>query len=239
MGRGKRRILVAMTTGTGKTKTCIALIYRLLKSGGVSRVLFLVDRRLLGDQAAGAFKDTRMEGVQNFADIYNLEPRGAQRPEATARNSIATVQSMVSRILNPPEGQSPPAVDTYDCVIVDEAHRGYLLDRDMSDAELTFRDGDDYFSKYVHVLDHFDAVRIGLTATPALQTVQIFGEPVYAYSYQQAVVDGYLVDHEAPTLIKTQLSQDGIHFAAGDEVDVFDAATGELSTVVCARRTAP
>lgn len=231
MAKQQRQILVAMATGTGKTKTCIALIYRLLKAGRVSRVLFLVDRRSLGEQAAGAFKDTRMEGVENFADIYNLAELGDLKPPPETVLHVATVQSMVSRLFSPGEGQVALPIDTYDCIIVDEAHRGYLLDREMSDTELTFRDGDDYLSKYRRVLEYFDATRIGLTATPALQTVQIFGEPVYTYSYQQAVVDGFLVDHEPPTRIKTKLSEDGIHFGAGDEVHVFDAATGELSTV--------
>ena len=229
MGRQQRHILVAMATGTGKTKTCIALIYRLLEAGRVNRVLFLVDRRSLGEQAAGAFKDTRMEGVKNFSDIYNLAELGDLKPGADTVVHVATVQSMVSRLFAPAEGETPPAVDTYDCIIVDEAHRGYLLDRDMSDTELTFRSGDDYLSKYRRVLDYFDATRIGLTATPALQTVEIFGTPVYTYSYQQAVIDGYLVDHADPTLIKTRLSRDGIHFGKGDEIEVLDTASGAVT----------
>src|SRR5438132_13903800 len=103
-------------------------------------------------------------------------------------------------------------------MVVDECHRGYLLDREMADAELEFRDQDDYVSKYRRVLDYFDATKIGLTATPALHTVQIFGEPVFRYSYREAVVDGYLVDHEPPIRIKTALSEGGIHFVAEDEV---------------------
>lgn len=151
MARQQRQILVAMATGTGKTKTCIALIYRLLKAQRVNRVLFLVDRRSLGEQAAGAFKDTRMEGVQNFADIYNLAELNDAKLGPDTVVHVATVQSMVSRVLSPAEGQSPLPIDTYDCIIVDEAHRGYLLDRDLSDTEMTFRDGDDYLSKYRRV----------------------------------------------------------------------------------------
>ena len=67
-----------------------------------------------------------------------------------------------------------------DCVIIDECHRGYILDQEMSDAELTFRSESDYISKYRRVLDHFDAVRIGLTATPTPATA-IFGAPVFQY----------------------------------------------------------
>ena len=71
---GQREIMLAMATGTGKTKTCIALIYRLLKTGRFRRVLFLVDRSELGTQAADAFKETRMESLQSFADIYGTVP---------------------------------------------------------------------------------------------------------------------------------------------------------------------
>ena len=78
---------------------------------------------------------------------------------------------------------------------MDECHRGYLLDRELSDRELRFRDFNDYVSKYRRVIEMFDAVKIGLTATPALHTMQIFGQPLYVYSYREAVVDGYLVDH--------------------------------------------
>lgn len=231
MGKQQRHILVAMATGTGKTKTCIALIYRLLKSGRARRILFLVDRRSLGDQAAGAFNDTRMEGNQTFSSIYNLAELDALTFASDVVVQVATVQSLVNRLFTSSDTLAPVPTDMYDCIIVDEAHRGYLLDRNLSSEELTFRDADDYLSKYRRVLDYFDATRIGLTATPALQTVEIFGKPVYTYSYQQAVVDGFLIDHAPPTLIKTKLSQDGIHFAKGDEIKVLDTATGVLNAV--------
>ena len=106
--------------------------------------------------------------------------------------------------------------------------RGYLLDREMSDAEMSFRSEADYISKYRRVLEHFDAVKIGLTATPALHTVQIFGDPIFTYSYREAVIDGYLVDHDPPTHIETALSRQGIHFARGDELPLLDPATGQI-----------
>ena len=76
--------------------------------------------------------------------------------------------------------------------------RGYLLDRELSETELSFRGYDDYISKYRRILDYFDAVKIGLTATPALHTTQIFGAPAYTYGYREAVIDGFLVDYEPP-----------------------------------------
>lgn len=220
---GRQELLVAMATGTGKTKTCIALVYRLLKAQRFRRILFLVDRSALGDQAADSFKDTRIENLQSFADIFGIKEIDEARPEADTMVHIATVQGMVKRALNSDNGAVP--IDAYDCIVVDECHRGYLLDREMSQAESDFRDQSDYISKYRRVLDHFDAVKVGLTATPALHTTEIFGKPVYVYSYREAVLDGWLIDHDPATVIQTELSQGGIHYAKGDDVLVLNPRT--------------
>lgn len=199
LAQGQRELLIAMATGTGKTKTCIALVYRLLKTKRFRRVLFLVDRRALGEQTTNAFKDSRMENLQTFTDIFDLKELGDTAPDRDTKVQIATVQSFVKRILYPGDDTPALTADRFDCIVVDECHRGYLLDRELSDNELTFRDESDYISKYRRVLDHFDAVKIGLTATPALHTTQIFGEPIYTYSYREAVIDGWLIDHEPPS----------------------------------------
>jgi type I restriction enzyme R subunit len=221
----KRELLVAMATGTGKTRTCIGLCYRLLKAKRFRRVLFLVDRNALGKQTADALKDLRLENLQTFTDIFDVKELADLKPSRETKLQIATIQAMVKRVLGPHdesrEAEIPP-VDEYDCIVVDECHRGYLLDRELSDREFQFRDEDDYISKYRRVLDHFDAVKIGLTATPALHTKEIFGSPVFSYSYREAVVDGFLVDHEPPIRIVTKLAQDGIHYDAREEVLVLD-----------------
>lgn len=227
IAQGCREMLVAMATGTGKTKTCIALIYRLLKVQRFRRVLFLVDRSALGEQAANAFKDTRMENLQTFADIFGIKELEEQLPDTETAVHIATVQGMVQRILYSEEDQTPP-VDQYDCIVVDECHRGYLLDRELSDTEFTFRGFEDYISKYRRVLDYFDAVKIGLTATPALHTSQIFGTPIYTYSYRDAVIDGFLIDHEPPVQITTELSKKGINWKAGEQVAVYHAKRNQI-----------
>lgn len=229
IGRGQRAMLLAMATGTGKTKTCIALIYRLLKAQRFRRVLFLVDRSALGEQAANAFKDTRMESLQTFADVFGIKELDDQRPDSDTAVHVATVQGLVQRVLYPSEGVTPPSVDQYDCIVVDECHRGYLLDRELSDTELGFRSFDDYISKYRRVLEYFDAVKIGLTATPALHTTQVFGIPIFNYGYREAVIDGFLVDHEPPVQIKTQLSTSGIVWRPGDEVTVYDPRQNQLA----------
>jgi type I restriction enzyme R subunit len=227
---GSRVLLLAMATGTGKTKVAIALIYRLLRTQRFRRVLFLVDRAALGEQAANAFKDTRMENLQTFADIFGIQELDTRTPATETSVHIATVQGMVQRLLYSGD-DAPPPVDQYDCIVVDECHRGYLLDRELSNAELTFRGYDDYISKYRRVIEHFDAVKIGLTATPALHTVEIFGRPVYTYSYRDAVIDGYLVDHEPPIQLTTYLAAHGITWAAGEQVQVYHPEDGHIDLV--------
>ena len=225
---GKREMLVAMATGTGKTITCIGLVYRLIKTGRFRRVLFLVDRSALGEQSSNAFKDVRLENYQTFSDIYDVKELGDMRPDSDTRLHIATIQGMVKRLLSPGEDEQPVPVDWYDCIVVDECHRGYNLDQEMTDAELSFRNEADYISKYRRVIDHFDAVRIGLTATPALHTTQIFGPPVFQYTYRQAVIDGWLVDHEPPYRLITALSEDGMKWQQGEEIKVLDSKTNQL-----------
>ena len=225
---GRQTALLAMATGTGKTKTSIALIYRLLKAQRFRRILFLVDRTALGEQAANAFKDTEITGLQKFADIFAIKELEDKSPERETSVQIATIQGMVMRILYAEDESEKPKVDQYDCIIVDECHRGYLLDREMSEDELSFRSYEDYISKYRRVLDYFDALKVGLTATPALHTSDIFGKPVYTYSYREAVIDDYLVDHEPPFRIITKLSKDGIHWKKGDQVKIYNTATTQL-----------
>ena len=220
MASGQREILVAMATGTGKTRTTIGLIYRLLKAGLARRVLFLVDRKALGEQAENAFKEMRLEQDRTFSETYNVSELRDLKPDASTRVQIATVQSMVRRVLVTKDGDEHLAVDAFDVVVVDESHRGYNLDREMTEGELELRTVTDYISMYRRVLDYFDAVKVGLTATPAAHTTDIFGAPVYTYSYREAVIDGYLIDHEPPVRIITKLAKKGIDFPAGTDVKV-------------------
>ncbi len=229
---GKDSCLLAMATGTGKTKTAIGLVYRLLKTRRFRRVLFLVDRGALGEQAGNAFKETRLENLQTFADIFELKELKDVRPEPDTKVHIATIQGMVKRVLYPTEDTDCPPVDQYDCIVVDECHRGYLLDRELGEQEMKFRDEADYISKYRRVLDHFDAVKIGLTATPALHTTEIFGRPAFQYSYREAVIDGVLIDHEPPVQIVTARAEDGIIWKAGETLEIYNATMQTLDTVL-------
>lgn len=225
---GKNAVLLAMATGTGKTRTVLGMIYRFLKTGRFKRILFLVDRTALGEQALDVFKEVKLEDLMPLADIYNINGLEDKEIERETRIQVATVQGMVKRILYN-DGETMPGVNDYDLIIVDEAHRGYLLDKEMGDTELLYRDQRDYQSKYRSAIEYFDAVKIALTATPALQTTEIFGQPVFKYTYREAVIEGYLVDHDAPHDLHTKLRDEGIHYQSGDTVTVYDPVTGEIT----------
>ena len=225
---GKQTVLLAMATGTGKTRTVLGRIYRFLKTNRFKRILFLVDRTSLGDQATDVFKEVKLEDLMTLDEIYNIKGLDDKTIDKETRIQVATVQSMVKRILYN-DGDSMPAVTDYDLIIIDEAHRGYTLDKEMGDTEILYRDQRDYQSKYRSVIEYFDAVKIALTATPALQTTEIFGQPVFKYTYREAVIEGYLVDHDAPHHLETKLSTGGIHYKSGDTVILYNPVTKEIT----------
>ena len=224
---GKQTVLLSMATGTGKTRTILGMIYRFIKSDRFKRVLFLVDRTALGEQAEDVFKEVKIEELMTLDSIYNIKGLDEKEIDRETKIHIATVQSLVKRILYP-EGDTMPSVTDYDLIVVDEAHRGYILDKEMSETEMLYRNQDDYVSKYRTVIEYFDAVKIALTATPALHTTEIFGNPVFNYSYREAVIDGYLVDHDAPHNIRTKLRVEGIKYEKGEQLAIYDPVTGEV-----------
>jgi len=222
-----RSALLAMATGTGKTRTIIGLMYRFLKAERFKRILFLVDRTALGQQAIDAFNEAPLEQNHTLSKIYNVAELGDMAAEVETRVQVATVQAMVKRIFM---SDNPPSVDQFDCIIIDEAHRGYTLDQEMTEGELATRDASQYLSSYRRVLDYFDAIKIGLTATPAKHTSDIFGKPVYTYSYREAVADDWLIDHEPPIRYQTLLTQKGITFTRGETVNAINTQTGEVQS---------
>lgn len=224
---GKQTVLLSMATGTGKTRTILGMIYRFIKSDRFKRVLFLVDRTALGEQAEDVFKEVKIEELMTLDSIYDIKGLDEKEIDKETKIHIATVQSLVKRILYP-ENDTMPSVTDYDLIVVDEAHRGYILDKEMSETEMLYRNQDDYISKYRTVIEYFDAVKIALTATPALHTTEIFGKPVFNYSYREAVIDGYLVDHDAPHNIRTKLRVEGINYQKGEQLAIYDPVTGEV-----------
>ncbi len=229
---GQRQALIVMATGTGKTRTTIGLAYRFIKTKRFKRILFLVDRTALGDQASDAYKDATIEDLMTFNKIYGIRELKDKKPDIETKVHFATVQGLIKRIYHLDDDDDILPVNTYDCIIVDEAHRGYFLDKDLTEEELLYKNQLDYVSKYRQVIDYFDAVKIALTATPAIHTVDIFGEPVASYSYREAVLDGFLIDHDPPIIISTELSKEGIQWQKGEKVDVYLPETQSIDTVI-------
>ncbi|MEI6847494.1 MAG: DEAD/DEAH box helicase family protein [Chlorobiaceae bacterium] len=243
----KRLMMLAMATGTGKTFTTVSMVYRLIKSGYARRILFLVDRRALAAQASQAFSSFITPAGNKFNQEYEVFSQKFQREDfeegeqfdigvmpndyLTSPNAahtfvyVATVQRMAINLFGREgsfgQSESDPDIDAdadrialpihaFDVIIADECHRGY-----------TSRDT----SIWRAVLNHFDAVRIGLTATPALHTVAYFGTPVFRYTVEKAVLEGFLVDYQA-VKIKSDVRINGIFLNEGETVGIKNPDTG-------------
>ncbi|MBY3114387.1 DEAD/DEAH box helicase family protein [Rhizobium laguerreae] len=126
----QRSMLVAMATGTGKTKLAIALLYRLLSAKRFRRICFVVDRSALGHQTEGEFSTTKVVSGKTFAEIFGLKGLGDVSPDVETKVHICTIQGLVKRVLYAADASETPPVDQYDLIVIDECHRGYLLDRD-------------------------------------------------------------------------------------------------------------
>ena len=105
----KRRMLLALATGTGKIRIALALMYRLIKTKRARRILFLVDRKSLGIQAADALKDNKVDNI-SLADIYDVKEIGDILPEQDTKIHIATVQGMVRRLFFKEDTNERPSV---------------------------------------------------------------------------------------------------------------------------------
>ena len=187
----KRKFLLVMATGTGKTRTCIALVDALMRAGWAERVLFLVDRIALRDQTLDAFK----EHLPN-------EPRwpkvGEKEITTDRRIYVSTYPTMLNVIRDEKKALSP---HFFDLIVVDESHRSI-------------------YNTYGEILDYFNTITLGLTATPTdvidHNTFRLFeceeGVPTYAYSYDEAVnnIPPYLSNFQVMK-IKTKFQEEGIN----------------------------
>lgn len=111
------------------------------------------------------------------------------------------------------------SVVRYDCIVVDEAYRGYIFDKEQIEGELQFRSQLDYVFVYRRIFDYFDAVKIVFIVISALYIVQIFGESVYRYIYRIAVIDGFLIDQDSFIQIIIRNAQEGVYFFKGEQVE--------------------
>jgi type I restriction enzyme R subunit len=241
----KRSMLVAMATGTGKTFTLVNQIYRLMKSGVAQRVLFLVDRRALAAQAVRAFGSFEAEPGHKFDSVYEVYSNRFQREDfgddekfdsklipaayltkpsvGHAFVYVSTIQRMAINVLGRDAifGVGDEAIDAdadrldipihaFDLIVADECHRGYTASEQ---------------SVWRSTLDHFDAIKIGLTATPASHTMSYFEHLVYKYDYRRAVEEGFLVDYDE-VHINSKVRMNGVFLKEGEEVHKVDPQSG-------------
>ena len=172
------------------------------------------------------FKDVKLKELMTLNEIYEVKDIDDNEINLETKVSISTVQGLLKRTILSDKPDLMPGA--FDLIIVDEAHRGYILDREMTEEEILYEDQLDYMSKYKQVIEYFDAVKVALTATPALHTTQIFGEPIFTYSYREAVIDGWLVDHDPPYIINTEFIENDVKFKKGESIAEYDPNTNEL-----------
>jgi len=262
IANGKRQMLVAMATGTGtgKTFTAVNQCYRLLKSKTARRILFLVDRRALAAQAVRAFSVFEPEPNKKFDQIFEVYSNKFQKedfgedepfdPKVMPRDYllnpqpkhtfvyVCTVQRMAIEILGRQavftedgddiDEDAEPLnipIHAFDLLFADECHRGYT-----SAEQSTWR----------AVLDYYDSIRLGLTATPASHTKAYFKDVVFRYTYDQAVREGHLVDWEL-VKIKSNVRINGVFLKEGETIEHVDLQSGarELDALEDHREFAP
>jgi type I restriction enzyme, R subunit len=211
--RGRRKMLVEMATGTGKTRTAAALIKRLFEANAVTRVLFIVDRITLANQTEDAF-------AEYLPDYPSYVLRSGRRFQDEKRITITTLQSMVNIYRDYSAGY-------FDLVFSDECHRSI-------------------YGKWRGVLEHFDGIQIGLTATPCVSnldddapdeedlafvrdTLRFFevDRPTYSYKLKDAIREGYLVPYQIYKAKTVKTAAEGGFPVARKELDwtAMDAGT--------------
>lgn len=189
--KNQTKFLLVMATGTGKTRTCIALVDALMRANRVQRVLFLVDRIALRGQALDAFKE-------HIPDEPRWPELGEKTIETDRRIYVSTYQTMLNIVRDPVRTLSP---HFFDLIIIDESHRSI-------------------YNTYGEILEYFNSIELGLTATPRdvvdHNTFELFecseGLPTFAYSYEEAInhVPPYLCDFNV-LKIKTRFQEEGIN----------------------------
>ena len=231
------RALIQMATGSGKTMLAVTAAYRLIKFAGARRVLFLVDRSNLGEQAEKEFQNYRTpDDNRKFDELYNVQWLTGNTIGSSSKVVITTIQRMYSMLTGAvelaPESEEgsqldlaghqltePPAVvynvaippEYFDVIVIDECHRSI-------------------YSLWRQVLEYFDAYLIGLTATPAKHTFGFFNQNlVMEYGHAEAVADNVNVDFEVYK-IRTLITEQGATIEAEPEtvVPVRDRRTRQL-----------
>ena len=233
LAEARPRALIQMATGSGKTYAAVSFIYRLIKFAEARRVLFLVDRKTLGEQALNEFKQyVTPDDGRKFTELYNVQHLTSNTLDPVSRVCITTIQRLYSMLKGEgelaeqvedqslfdvtPAGQAPLEIsynpqipiESFDFVITDECHRSI-------------------YNLWRQVLEYFDAFLIGMTATPSKQTLGFFNQNlVMEYNHERAVADGVNVGYEVYR-IETEITSRGGKVEAGYYIDIRDKLTRE------------
>lgn len=199
----QRKALLVMATGSGKTRTVIALVDLLMRAGWVKRVLFLADRVALVNQSVRAFK----QQLPDSSPVNLVTEKNGE-----GRVFVSTYPTMMNLINERQSGQTRFSPGHFDLVIVDEAHRSI-------------------YQRYRAIFDYFDSLLVGLTATPKEEidrnTYGLFdledGVPTDAYSLDKAVEDEYLVPPHSVS-VPLRFQREGIRYddLSDDEKEQWD-----------------
>lgn len=229
--QNRPRALIQMATGVGKTYTSVSFIYWLIKIAGAKRVLFLVDRKNLGEQTEKEFKQyVTPDDGRKFTELYNVQLLTSNTIDPVNKVCITTIQRLYSMLRGEAEFEaeneqvslfggeqenqqtkdvvynSKIPLETFDFIITDECHRSI-------------------YNVWRQVLEYFDAFLIGLTATPSLQTFGFFNQNlVMEYPHERAVADGVNVGYEVYR-IRTQITEQGSTIQSGFYVDTRNRQT--------------
>ena len=189
IAHGQNRLLLVMATGTGKTYTAFQIVYRLLKSGMKSKILYLADRNVLVDQSI----------QQDFEPLEKvIHKLNVAKDDKTALTSYQVYFSLYQQLVGE-DGQEHFSElfkpDFFDLIIVDECHRGSAKDD----------------SAWRRILEYFSsATQIGMTATPKetkyISNISYFGDPIYMYSLKEGIEDGFLAPFKVIN-IKTDIGE--------------------------------
>lgn len=228
------RALIQMATGVGKTYTAVSFIYWLIKLAGAKRVLFLVDRKNLGEQTQKEFQQyVTPDDGRKFTELYNVQLLSSNTIAPVNKVCITTIQRLYSMLrgeaefeaeneeeslfdgneenLQPKDVVYNPKIplETFDFIITDECHRSI-------------------YNVWRQVLEYFDGFIIGLTATPSKQTFGFFDQNlVMEYPHERAVADGVNVGYEVYR-IRTQITEQGSTIDSGFYIDTRNRQTREL-----------
>lgn len=195
INKGQRRMLIVQATGSGKTRVSVSLVDVLRRHNHVKNILFLADRKELVKQAKNAF-------TQNLPDLSCCNLLDSKDDPENSRMIFSTYPTMLNAIdeQKRKDGQKLFTSKHFDLIITDEAHRSI-------------------YKKYGEIFDYFDAMLVGMTATPKADidknTYSVFnlesGVPTYAYELEEAVKEGYLVSYTTKEY-KTNIMENGIKY---------------------------